>query len=103
MQVHSEPHLRHRVLQPHLLAASLDHDHSLLQSLPGGQASHAEHAPEAVQRTRHVPHLGHPQHLQHRRGDPEQLHPQGGHVSVRPADGPVRGCEGCSWPGQENV
>ena len=103
VQVHSESHLRHRLLQPHLLVASLDHDHPLLQSLPGGQATHGEHETEAVQCARHVPHISHPQHLQYWRGDAQQLHLEGGHVSVRPADRSVRGGEGCSWRGEENV
>ena len=66
MQVHSHSHLRHRVLQPHLLAARPHHDHALLQGLPGGQATHDQHEAEAVQPPRHVLLLRHPEHLQHR-------------------------------------
>ena len=47
--VHRELHLRHRVLQPHLLAARPDHDHPLLQNISRGQAPPQQYAGQAVQ------------------------------------------------------
>ena len=89
--VHRELHLRHRVLQPHLLAARPYHDHPLLQNIFRGQKTFEKYARPTVQSSGGLLHLRPAQHVQHWDGDAEHVHAQGGHVLVLQWEWQVRG------------